>query len=280
MMLSCNATKPELRATEIHEAQKRAEPAKDPRLAEISKALSSMSQISPERALAAIAAEAAILANPGRFLQLLEKIEQEEKAVPGLFLLVDKQHELPQNYEPDDIVSLNDYPVSIARKDLKLRKSIMIPVLKLVEAALNDGVDLVFASSYRSWEYQKGLFERYSMSYGEAEAARFSARAGQSQHQLGTVMDFAPISDDFAATKAGHWMKENAAKYGFSISFPENMENVTGYIWESWHYRYLSIPACSMEKEYFGGIQQYLLEFINILCSSPKLIIRKCKQKA
>lgn len=263
MFSSCNAKNPKTDTLEP-ETTSIITHNMDPRLADISAALSALSQISPERAIAAITAEAAIMAEPEPFLKLLEKVIEEERIIPGLFLPVDKKNELPKSYEPSDLVSLNDYPIKLSRKDLRLRKAIMPYVIKMSDAAAKDGADLIFASSYRSWDYQKGLFERYSQSYGEAEASRFSARPGQSQHQLGTVIDFAPIDDSFASQKAGRWMQSNAAQYGFSLSFPEGMEAVTGYIWESWHYRYISVPACIIEKEYFGGVQQFFLEFLNI----------------
>ena len=98
---------------------------------------------------------------------------------------------------------------------------------------------------------------------GEKEAERFSARAGTSQHQLGTVVDFGSISDEFAQTRAGKWMLQNAAKYGWSLSFPKGYESVTGYVWESWHYRYIGTGACAFQQRWFNDIQQYMLEFID-----------------
>ena len=178
-------------------------------------------------------------------------------------LLVDKQHPLPAGYAPPDLVSLNDYAFSVSRKDLRLRKAVIGAVEELNAAAKKDGVTLVFSSSYRSFEYQDGLFKRYAAQHGEAEASRFSARPGMSQHQLGTAIDFGSIDDSFAQTKAGLWMAANAYRYGFSLSYPRGMEPVTGYIWESWHYRYITKPAALLERDYFGGVQQYLIEFIS-----------------
>jgi D-alanyl-D-alanine carboxypeptidase len=136
-------------------------------------------------------------------------------------------------------------------------------VLDMSAAAEADGVKLVYASSYRSYEYQDGLFRRYVASHGEAEASRFSARPGTSQHQLGTAVDFDPIDEAFAETKAGAWMAANARRFGFSMSFPRDMEAVTGYIWESWHFRYITKPGAALERDYFGGVQQYLMEFLD-----------------
>ena len=76
-------------------------------------------------------------------------------------------------------------------------------------------------------------------------------------------MDFGSITDAFAATKAGRWLAAHAEEYGFSLSFPKGYEEVTGYRYESWHYRYITRPAAKLQKEYFDDIQQYLLEFLH-----------------
>jgi len=206
--------------------------------------------------------ESAIHGNEDRFFGLIEAAEAESLAAGGFLVLVDKNNPLPASFEPSDLVSLNDYPLSVSRKDLRLRKAIMAAVLELNEAAKNDGVSLWFSSAYRSYAYQESLFARNSSQMGESEASRVSARAGTSQHQLGTAIDFGSIDDSFASTKAGLWMAANAHRFGFSLSFPQGMEEVTGYVWESWHYRYITKPGTELEKDFFGGVQQYLIEFL------------------
>ena len=210
----------------------------------------------------ASAIESAVHGNESRFFMLVEAAEAESSAAGGFLALVDKKHPLPESYEPSDLVSLNDYPLSVSRKDLRLRKAIMSAILELDAAAKADGVSILFSSSYRSYAYQATLFARYSSELGEAEASRVSARPGASQHQLGTVVDLGSIDDSFASTKAGTWMAANAGRFGFSLSFPQGMEEVTGYVWESWHYRYITKPGTALEREFFGGVQHYLIEFL------------------
>lgn len=238
------------------EAEARASPP-DPRLRLAADALEAAL---PDRAAAVYAA---VSAAPGRFFELLDEATAEADAAGGLLALVDKSRPLEPGYEPDDLVSLNDYPLSVTRKDLRLRKAVMTAVSEMDAAAKADGVRLVFASTYRSYEYQDGLFKRYAAAYGEAEASRFSARPGTSQHQLGTAIDFDPIDEAFASTDAGRWMEANAGRFGFSLSFPRGMEAVTGYIWESWHFRYVTRAGAALEREFFGGVQQYMLEFLD-----------------
>ena len=181
-----------------------------------------------------------------------------------LLILVDKRHLLPDGYTPHNLVTLDTgRAYLINRKDLALTKTAESALQKMALAAQQDGITLVVSSSYRSYAYQKNLFERYVRESGEKEAERFSARAGTSQHQLGTVIDFGSISNEFAQTRAGRWMAQHASKYGWSLSFPKGYEAVTGYVWESWHYRYIGVEACVLQQKWFNDIQQYMLEFID-----------------
>ena len=91
-------------------------------------------------------------------------------------------------------------------------------------------------------------------------AERESARPGASQHQLGTAIDFGSITDAFAQTRAGKWLVAHAWEYGFSLSYPQGDEGITGYRYESWHYRFITKPGVLLQRRYFGNIQQYLLD--------------------
>jgi D-alanyl-D-alanine carboxypeptidase len=201
-----------------------------------------------------------IIADPRGFLHLLSQVLDEPA---DLLILVDKAHPLASDYVPPDLVSLSAYPLSVSRTDLELRKSIMTSVLDMAAAAHRAGATLVFSSSYRSFEYQKAVYQREVQAYGQAAADRESAQPGASQHQLGTAIDFGSITDAFAETKAGRWLQAHAWEYGFSLSYPQGYENVTGYRYESWHYRFITRSAAQLQKGYFGDIQQSLLEFLH-----------------
>jgi D-alanyl-D-alanine carboxypeptidase len=182
----------------------------------------------------------------------------------GLLRLVDKQHALPQGYAPKDIVPLiQNAAYGISRNDLSLRAPAERTLREMALAAQKDGAPLVASSSYRSYEYQVQVYERTVRLMGKAAADRESAQPGKSQHQLGTVIDFGSITDEFAETKAGKWLAARAGEYGWSLSFPDGYEEVTGYRWECWHYRYIGIEAVRFQKKWFSDIQQFTLEFIH-----------------
>ena len=132
----------------------------------------------------------------------------------------------------------------------------------MAAAAWAEGLSLTVASSYRSYDYQVEVYARNVASDGQEEADRVSARPGYSQHQTGLVVDFGPIDNSFANTPGGRWVLANAARFGWSLSFPDGYEAVTGYVWESWHYRYVGLELAAFIDTYFDGIQQYALRFI------------------
>jgi D-alanyl-D-alanine carboxypeptidase len=176
--------------------------------------------------------------------------------------LVDKQHALPNKYEPSDLVKLSGGSYEVSRGDLMLRKQAASALEEMAAAAKKDGVTLTASSSYRSYDYQVTVYNRNVNEMGQEAADRESARPGFSQHQTGLVVDFGSIDDSFARTAAGRWILANGPDYGWTISFPDGYETVTGYRWESWHYRYVGKDLAVFINTWFGGIQQFALRFL------------------
>ncbi|TVR02840.1 MAG: D-alanyl-D-alanine carboxypeptidase family protein [Spirochaetaceae bacterium] len=204
----------------------------------------------------------AVSTNPHGFLELLLPVLD----LPhDLLILVDKQNPLPSDWHPEDLVSLAEFQgrIRYAAADRTVRQVMVDNLLLMADAARSDGVNLVVQSAFRSYAFQATLFANYAARHGEDAANRFSARAGQSQHQLGTAIDFAPIGHQFTGTRDDLWLREHAWRFGFSLSYPQGYEEITGYIFEPWHYRYLGRETTLLEREFFGGIQQYLLEFLH-----------------
>ena len=206
--------------------------------------------------------------NKTEFIKDLYAILEEEKTFraddKSLFFLIDKKHTASSSYAPKDLVSLKKNSLFDLNKDgMEIRKEAYSALNEMAQAALNDGIRLLVSSAYRSYSYQENLFNYWVSVDGLEEAERESARPGTSQHQLGTAVDFGSISDDFDKTQMGQWIYKNAADYGWSLSFPKGYEDVTGYRWECWHFRYIGKNACLFQQKWFGGIQQFMLEFID-----------------
>lgn len=203
-----------------------------------------------------------IRANARQFSAEIDSVISHDGAL--LLALVDKKHSLAAGYVPGDLVELSaNRSYTAGRASLSLRSDAERALEEMARAARADGITLVASSAYRSFDYQKTVYARNVKELGQAAADRESARPGTSQHQLGTAVDFGSITDDFALTKAGKWLTAHAGDYGWSLSFPEGLEAVTGYRWECWHYRYIGKEAVALQDAWFGGVQQYMMEFID-----------------
>lgn len=206
-----------------------------------------------------------INATPDPFLKALNLVLLAKDKDPMILYCVDKAKPMPIGYTPPDLRPLAGTDLSIGRKGLMLRSTALRALEEMSAAARAEGVTLVVSSTYRSYEYQTEVFGRNVREMGRAEAEMVSAMPGHSQHQLGTAIDFGSITDAFAETKASRWLSANARRFGFSLSFPKGMTEVTGYKWESWHYRYIGKAAAALEGTYFEGVQQYLMLFLDAL---------------
>jgi zinc D-Ala-D-Ala carboxypeptidase len=201
----------------------------------------------------------------GAFQARLAEALADRRADPMLLYRVDKAKALPEGYAPPDLVSLDGTGLSVSRPGHRLRAAAFRALKAMDAAARAEGVTLLVSSSYRSYEYQVEVFARNVKEAGRAQAEMLSAAPGHSQHQLGEAVDFGSITDAFAQTKASRWLAVNARRFGFSLSFPKGMTEETGYQWESWHYRYIGKAAAALEGEYFGGVQRYLMLFLDEL---------------
>ena len=140
---------------------------------------------------------------------------------------------------------------------------------KALENMLSDGkdagYDYVPFSGFRSYEYQTTLYNRYVNRDGKEAADRYSARPGHSEHQTGLAWDIGEkgqedlwLTDEFGETKAGKWLMNNAHKYGFILRFPEGKEHITGFMYESWHYRYVGVKHAETIHEQNVTLEEYL----------------------
>ncbi|MBP5739406.1 MAG: M15 family metallopeptidase [Spirochaetia bacterium] len=179
------------------------------------------------------------------------------------FIIADKSHLLTADYNPGELVSLDGKGIKVNKKGMKLEKVTFEALRKMISDSAEEGLSLMVSSAYRDYKYQVGLYNYYISKYGKEKTDTFSAPPGASQHQLGTVIDFNDVENTFAGTKEEKWLTENAWKYGFSLSFPKGYEDVTGYDWESWHFRYVTRAGAEFQKKYFDNIQHYMLLFLD-----------------
>lgn len=170
-----------------------------------------------------------------------------EPTVINGVLIANKKHPLPASYNKGE--------------DPNARAAFE----KMSAAAKAEGIELVAFSGYRSYEYQKTLYDRYVGRDGKDAADRYSARPGHSEHQTGLAFDIGEkgreelwLTSAFGETKAGQWLAQNSYKYGFILRYPKGKESITGFMHESWHFRYLEGDLATKVYESGVTLEEYL----------------------
>lgn len=168
-------------------------------------------------------------------------IEQKEGItyVDGI-LVVNKKYGVPKDYDP-----------KVNEEALKALEKMQIDAKVL-------GLDLFLISGYRSYKKQEELYNKYVKEDGEEKANTYSAKPGHSEHQTGLAFDIGGIDDSFKNTDEAKWIKNNAHLYGFIVRYPENKTEITGYIYEPWHVRYLGIDIASQVYNSGLCLEEYL----------------------
>lgn len=175
-------------------------------------------------------------------------LDKLSKLDPELLQKYSKTYFLNEHFEPKGLSKLDIDMVYNDRSIEFLTKA--KPFLEdLIEAAKKDNIDLRVLSGYRSYDTQSALKTSYKVTYG-AGANQFSADQGYSEHQLGTAVDFTTSQlganfESIGNTDAFIWLKNNAHKYGFVLSYPEGNKY---YVYEPWHWRFVGIDLA--EKLY------------------------------
>lgn len=163
---------------------------------------------------------------------------------------------------------LNSNPIAIKKYDIiDVDERIYKPLVDMISAARRDGVVLWISSGYRSVETQRVLYERevkkyYSGGKSLEEAKRLAALVvappGTSEHGLGLAIDFNGVRNDFYETGAYQWLSAHSAEYGFVERYPNGKQEVTGIIFEPWHYRYVGVENAQRMKELGMCLEEYV----------------------
>lgn len=181
-------------------------------------------------------------------------------------ILVNKFYLLGSDFKPNDIVVIpQDY--AWGEKGSKtIRKVTYDAFLEMWKAANQEGHYLMVSSAYRTFEEQEIVYENYKSNRGQKYADGIAARPGASEHQTGLALDifskYNSNKNTFAESKTYLWLTENAHKYGFILRYPEDKVNITGYNYESWHYRYVGKDIATYIYENKITFEEYYAYFI------------------
>lgn len=176
-----------------------------------------------------------------------------------------KAYFLNEHYVPISLTDVEpDYRISKST-NYQIESDVWPYLKEMIEVAVSDGMELRVLSGYRSFSTQAILKSNYKVTYGAGTANKFSADQGYSEHQLGTAVDFSTIKtkgvlDGFDKTPEYKWLKENAYKYGFVISYPVGN---TYYKYEPWHWRFVGVALATKLNEqnmYFYDMDQRAID--------------------
>ena len=181
----------------------------------------------------------------------------------GMLMLINKYNYLTTDYLPEDLTDISN---KYAYSGHSLIKEAAEAYTKMAQAAAKEDIKLIATSTYRTYEKQSYLWESRSYLYGDSEADKYTARAGHSEHQTGLAVDITTSGislDEFIDTDEYTWLIANCYKYGFILRYPEHKEDITGYGFESWHYRYIGIDAATKVNSLGITFDEYYAYFID-----------------
>lgn len=164
-------------------------------------------------------------------------------------ILVNKYNQLPKDYAPED---LTDISVQYCYGDNEVSNEVYQKYISMYNAAKEEDLYLIITSAFRDYEFQDQLWNQYAKSQGEEWADSVAARAGHSEHQTGLTLDIVTYNsnmNDFENTDEFKWLQKHAHEYGFIMRYPKDKEDITGYDYESWHYRYVGVETATKIHE-------------------------------
>lgn len=181
------------------------------------------------------------------------------------YLIANKSYSLPETFVPTDTYKKANGN-STSQCSTCINNTAYTAYKEMDADASSLGLNLYISSGFRSYITQSNIYNKYVERDGKEQADTYSARPGSSEHQTGLAFDLNTIDDAFAKTDEGKWINQNCYKYGFIIRYPEGKTDETGYIYESWHLRYVGTDLAyklynngdwiTME-DYFGITSEY-----------------------
>lgn len=183
-------------------------------------------------------AKAVSLVNVNRDRDFYTKMNNTDTS-KGDLMLVNKYYKLTKDFKPKNIVPISN---QFSYEGNEISKHVYEKYRSMWNAAKKEGLMLIVNSSYRDYESQDTVWKSFSNARGEEWADSRAARAGSSEHETGLALDIVTnkvIMNQFETTEEFKWLQKNAYKYGFILRYPKDKEDITGYEYESWHYRYV-----------------------------------------
>lgn len=149
----------------------------------------------------------------------------------------------------------------------KLTKETYDAFINMYNKAKEQDIKLIINSSYRNYQNQENTYNELKKTYGTNRADNQAARPGHSEHETGLAFDiFTPgntTTSNFEESNAYAWLKEHAQEFGFIERYPKGKEYLTGYNFESWHWRYVGVDIATKIKEEEITFDEYYAYYID-----------------
>ena len=164
----------------------------------------------------------------------------------NLLILINRNHPVTEEYAPEDLAVV-DIPSADEGEEFELRMEAKEALERMVNDAKKEGLSICGVAGYRSFETQKEIYTESIVKQGLTHTRMYIAFPGTSEHQTGLAVDLSTpicnneVTQDFKDTKEYEWLLNNSYRYGFILRYPEGSENITGYGYESWHLRYVTV---------------------------------------
>ena len=181
-------------------------------------------------------------------------------------VLVNTKSPLPEGYKIETEAIASAYARD---KGMSYDKRAVEYLNQMCAAADKDGITLLAISSYRPHERQQVLFDRelsevkaenpgISEEEAKKKAATEVAYPGTSEHELGLAVDLNSVEQTFEHTKQFAWLSQHANEYGFVLRYPKDKEEITGIIYEPWHYRYVGVEHAKKMTSLGMCLEEYV----------------------
>ncbi len=181
----------------------------------------------------------------------------------GNLLLVNKFHKLQETYTPENLTNVSNW---YSFGEQKITKEAYDAFINMYNKALEQDIKLIINSSYRNYESQESTYNDLKKTFGSKRADAQAARPGHSEHETGLAFDiFTPGNTgtgNFKDSNAYTWLKEHAHEFGFIERYPESKEYLTGYAFESWHWRYVGVSVATQIVEEQITYDEYYAYYI------------------
>lgn len=177
-------------------------------------------------------------------------------------MLVSKYNKLPDDYVPENLTTIDSEYATNDKQSAT--KEVVEAFIKMADDMKEEDLYIIANSSYRDYQAQEDIYTSYEKKYGGKYAMEYAAKAGFSEHQTGLVIDIANKDHDiFSGTQEFQWLKKNSYKYGFILRYPNNKDNITGYAYEAWHYRYVGVELATKVYESELTYDEYYVKYLD-----------------